>query len=110
MASLTENILTYNESNQPKKPNKEWFNNIYLCIEKDGDKQCVNGFKCYNFKDFNNADTFYKTKYANQNNRHTMIPVCKWIPFIFHKYYLNYALKKLYWKNDITIFRNEKYI
>ena len=114
MASLTEIALSYpynngnSDKNEDKKP---WYNNVYLCIEKSGNKQNINGFKCYTFINFSQADKFYKTYFTSENNnRHTMIPVCKWIPFAFHKYYLNYALKKLYGKNDITIFKNKKYI
>jgi hypothetical protein len=111
MSSLTESSLIYNDyDNKPKKPAKEWYDNVYLCVEKNGSNEHINGFKCYTFKDFLAADTFYKKNYTNIKNRQTIIPVCKWIPFIFHKCYLNYSLKKLYWKNDITIFRNEKYI
>lgn len=116
MSSLTESSLLYNKiDNNPKKPNnepkkKEWYDNVYLCIEKNGNNDYINSVKCYAFKDFDVADAFYKKNCSKIKNRHTIIPVCKWIPFIFQKYYLNYTLQKLYWKNDITIFRNEKYI
>jgi hypothetical protein len=115
MASLTESILTYsdnnnNNNNNNNNENNTWYNNVYLCIEKKGTDQYINGFNCYTFASFNRADDFYKKKFENKQRRHTMIPVCKWIPIIFHKYYLNYSLKKLYWKNDTTIFKNVKYI
>jgi len=108
MASLSESILTYPENNNEDK--KPWYTNVYLCIEKNNNNQQINGFNCYTFTNFNQADNFYKKNFNNEKNRHTLIPVCKWIPFLFHKHYLNYTLKKIYWKNDITIFKNVKYI
>lgn len=114
MASLTESALSYPDKNGDSNENedkKPWYDNVYLCIEKKGNSQNFDGFKCYTFTNFSQADNFYRKRFANENNNsHTMIPVCKWIPFTFHKCYLNYALKKLYWKNDITIFKNKKYI
>jgi hypothetical protein len=111
MSSLTESVLIYNENNnEPKKTKSKWYNYVYLCIEKKGDNQYINGFNCYTFTDFNQADTFYKKRFSNEKNRHTMIPVCKWIPNLLHKYYINYSLKKIIWKNNITILKNEKYI
>jgi len=111
MASLTETILIYNENNiKPNNSTPPWYNYVYLCIEKKGDNQYINGFNCYTFTDFNHADTFYKKRLNNEKMRHTMIPVCKWIPNLLHKYYINYSLKNIIWKNNITIFKNEKYI
>ena len=117
MASLTESVLIYPDNNgdsNKKQDKTPWYNNVYLCIEKKEKKenrQYINGFNCYTFANFNQADIFYKKHFTPENaNLHTMIPVCKWIPCSFHKYYLNYALKKLYWKNEITIFKNKKYI
>ena len=114
MASLTESALSYPDNNGDRTENqdkKPWYKNVYLCIEKNSNNQNINGFKCYTFTNFNQADNFYKMRFTDENNnRHTIIPVCKWIPVTFHKYYLNYALKNLYWKNNITIFKNEKYI
>jgi len=120
MSSLTESFLIYDGNDtepkrpkKPKKPNnepkkKEWYD-VYLCIEKNGNSEYINGLNCYTFTNFIRANDFYYKNHADEKNRHIIIPVCKWIPFIFQKYYLNYTLKKLYWKNDITIFRNEKY-
>ena len=111
MSCLTENYLTFNDD-EPKNPEKNnWYDRVYLCIEKKNtSQQMTNGFNCYTFKDFNNADAYYKKKIINKENKSTMIPVCKWIPMIFHKQYLNYKLKNLYWNNNITIFRNQRYI
>jgi hypothetical protein len=32
--------------------------------------------------------------------RHTMIPMCKWVPEIFDKYILNWKLRNMYWKGQ----------
>ena len=111
MSSLTETILTYYENNnEPKKSKTPWYNYVYLCIEKKGNDQYINGFNCYTFTDFKQADTFYEKRFSNEKTKHIMIPVCKWIPNLLHKYYINYSLKNIIWKNNITIFKNEKYI
>jgi len=111
MSCLTENYLTFNGDEPKKPPKSDWIGLVYLCIEKKSiNHQIINGFNCYTFKDFNNADAFYNKKLINKENRCTMIPVCKWIPMLFHKQYLNYKLKKLYWNNNITILRNQRYI
>jgi hypothetical protein len=35
--------------------------------------------------------------------RHTMIPICKWVPIIFDKYILNWELKNMYWLGNHTL-------
>ena len=35
--------------------------------------------------------------------RHTMIPICKWVPVIFDKYILNWKLKNMYWLGYHTV-------
>ena len=91
MSCLTENYLTFNDD-EPKNPEKNnWYDRVYLCIEKKNtSQQMTNGFNCYTFANFNQADIFYKKHFTPENAKfHTMIPVCKWIPCSFHKYYLN---------------------
>ena len=39
------------------------------------------------------------------NKRHALIPVCKYVPYYFHPYILNYKLKQIYWNNHISIYR-----
>jgi hypothetical protein len=112
MSCLTESFLIFN-GYEPKKPPKNncYYDRVYLCVEKKNvNQQIINGFNCYTFKDFNNADAFYNKNIINKENRCTMIPVCKWIPMLFHKQYLNYKLKNLYWNNNITILRNQRYL
>jgi len=120
MASLTElsllaseNTIMNNETTSAQNPkpnnNKNWFNVVYLCVEKSGDN-IFNGFKCYPFPNIPQADA-YLNKYLTNTKmkKYTIIPMCRYIPVIFHRVYLNYSLKKIYWNNDITILPNNKY-
>ena len=58
----------------------------------------INRFICYKYHNYivakNNIDN---TKIT------TIMPICKYIPNIFHKYILNYKLKKVYQVDDIYI-------
>ena len=107
MGNLTESSLIFNDCNNFNKQNNNWYNNVYLCIEKKRDNNIINGFNCYNFSNINEANKYCKHYLNIENYRHTIIPVCKWVPSIFHKQYINYYLKKKYWKNDITIFKQK---
>lgn len=109
MASLSESsLISDNENNKPQKTNnKKWFDSVYLCIEKTKNPKLIDGFACYKFDSFENADKHYnkiKPKLILEIKK-TMVPICKWVPFIFHRSVINYKLKKLYWKNDITIMK-----
>jgi hypothetical protein len=108
MASLSESAIIYG-TNTPDDENKKWYNTVYLCVEKEGYSEKINGFNCYYFTNYNSATNYFQKnqlKYNyNKNIRHTIVPVCKWVPNIFHKTYLNYKLKQIYWKNNITLFR-----
>jgi hypothetical protein len=87
--------------------NDKWYDRVYLCIEKDGENNgVIQGFNCYTFKDFKDVDAYKKKLNFSSEKRIALIPMCKWIPCIFHKYYLNNILRDFYWKNNITIYRN----
>jgi hypothetical protein len=102
MASLTESSLIFNAMNpeEPKKNN--WYDRVYLCWEDTNFKQPttykpIKGFNCYRFNSFKSAnyawneELKFKRKIENLDDvRHTMIPICKWVPEIFDKYLLNY--------------------
>jgi hypothetical protein len=111
MASLTESSLMFDAVNPegPKKNNNNWIGSVYLCIQNsDISSKNIDGFKCFKFKNFIEADNyFYKNKYKILNDsiiyRYEMVPVCKWAPFRFHKFILNYKLNNIYWKNNITL-------
>lgn len=108
MASLTESSLIFDMINpeEPKKPKKnDWYNRVYLCWEdtnfmKPTTFTPIKGFKCYRYNSFEIADNAWNkdlTEYHKMEIRHTMIPICKWVPQIFDRYILNWKLKKIYW-------------
>jgi hypothetical protein len=102
-----------NLEKEPKKDNisnlwnyKSFSDRVYLCWEDTNFKLPttylpINGFKCYSYDSFKNADYALKNiiKPDNQSYklRHTMIEINRWIPKIFDKYIINYKLKKMYW-------------
>jgi hypothetical protein len=42
--------------------------------------------------------------FDKEDKRTIIVPMCKWVPFYFHKYILNKTLQKIYWNNSISIF------
>lgn len=106
MASLTESSLQYNDCDKSNKE-KNWYKNVYLCIEKSQNNNTINGFNCYNFSSIAEASKYCNKYVYIEKYRHAIIPVCKWIPNIFHKQYINYNLKKKFWKNDISLFQKK---
>ena len=89
-------------------PNKtpEWYGRVYLCYENTNSPYCytvINGFNCYCYKSFEDANNGH-SKSPNVQVRHTMIPICKWIPNFFDRYILNWKLKNLYWGGNIRMF------
>lgn len=120
MEGSTEGYLTSSQTfNNKPSENNEWYDRVYLCWE-DTDLKTpttygpIKGFNCYRYNSFANAD------YAWQNHReveqkwdirHTMIPMCKWVPEIFDKYILNWRLKNMYWlsKNSFGCGYNRYY-
>jgi hypothetical protein len=105
MSSLIESLLIYssynstnsNSNNIPKK--NTWYDRVYLCVENKSDTQSIGKFHCYPFESFEKADEYSIIISIYQNNkiRHTMVPMCKWIPNRFHSYFLNKTLKNMYW-------------
>ena len=90
---------------------KDWYNRVYLCYEDTNIttlNTCgpIKGFNCYRYNSFENADnvwTEYEKKTEIIDVRHTMIPICKWVPVIFDKYILNWKLKNMYWLGYHTV-------
>ena len=90
---------------------KDWYNRVYLCYENTQFKTLnmwgpIKGFNCYRFNSFENADdAFQKNEKTNGilDVRHTMVPICKWVPVIFDKYILNWKLKNMYWLGFHTV-------
>jgi len=108
MASLTESFLISELIHN--KINDKHYDTVYLCIEKTTDnKQIINGFNCYSFKNVTQADNYAKKLVLSNDRRITLIPICKWIPTFFHKYILNKKLSEFYWKPNISLYRHLKH-
>ncbi len=94
------------KSNGDDDVNSNYYNRVYLCYEDTDHKMpttygSIIGFNCYKYNSFENADVGWdkdRTEFYNLNVRHTMIPICKWVPEIFDKYILDWKLKNIYWK------------
>jgi len=77
-------------------------NNLYwyLCVMNNKNIK-INTFICYKYTNYlvakNNVKNIDTTKIT------TIMPICKYVPNIFHKYILNYKLRKVYNVNDIYI-------
>ena len=87
-----------------------WFNRVYLCYEdvphnQPNNSLPIKGFNCYKYNSFANADMdMDRMKIDKMTNiRHTMIPICRWVPQMFDKYILNWELKNMYWLGSHTI-------
>ena len=118
MASLTESALlneilenrisiTTGGNNNNNKTNNTWYDKVYLCVENSNLNYVTGNFNCYSFETYEKADEYYKKniRYICQtkNIKHTMVPMCKWIPNRFHSYFLNKNLKNMYWSDNIKI-------
>ncbi len=88
---------------EPEK--NKWYDRVYLCWEdtnfkKPNTYQAIKGFNCYRYNSFESADYGWRNCCETEQKlevRHTMIPVCKWVPEIFDKYILNWKLRNMYW-------------
>ena len=98
------------------KTNKQqWYDRVYLCWEdtnfnKPDTYSPIKGFNCYKYNSLERADyilnnTLYE--YKDMNIRHTIIPVCKWVPEIFDKYLINRKLRKMYWLENNTFGKDD---
>jgi hypothetical protein len=92
------------------KCSSNWYDRVYLCYEDVPNNQPNNslpikGFKCYKYNSFENADNGWDNVISLQKNdiRHTMLPICRWVPVIFDRYILNWKLKNMYWLGKHTI-------
>lgn len=112
MTTSTERelILEHIMKNRKLEDN-EWYDRVYLCYENTDYKKAnpylpIKGFNCYRYDSFENADYGWNNHRETEQKleiRHTMIPMCKWVPEIFDKYILNWKLKNMYWLGKIWI-------
>ena len=92
------------------KCSSNWYDRVYLCYEdvphgQPNNSLPIKGFKCYKYNSFENADRGWDNVISLQksNLRHTMLPICRWVPVIFDRYILNWKLKNMYWLGKHTI-------
>jgi hypothetical protein len=105
MESLTK-------SEKMKKDNvseyNEWYDRVYLCYEDTDFKKPttynpIKGFNCYRYNSFASADYGWNNHRVTEQKlevRHTMIPMCKWVPEMFDRYILNWKLRNKYWLGE----------
>ena len=109
MASLTESYLIEStNSNRKNNDSNNIYDTYFLCIQKSKlDSSMIDGFNCYKFSNYSDANK-YANKYSDSTQyRSAIIPVEKWIPYAFHNTYINYAIQKVFWKNNITLMRKK---
>jgi hypothetical protein len=90
---------------------KDYYGRVYLCYEESNNKPLntygpIVGFYCHRYYSFKDADAGWwedRTELHKQDIRHTMIPICKWVPPFLDKYILNWKLKNMYWKGNIWL-------
>jgi hypothetical protein len=93
------------------KCSSNWYDRVYLCWEDTDFKKPntygpIKGFNCYHYNSFENADRGWDKDLPEYNTmpiRHTMIPICKWVPVIFDRYILDWKLKNMYWLGKHTM-------
>ncbi len=94
-----EKLTTQNGENNK---DSNYYNRFYLCYEYTDHKipttygQII-GFNCYKYNSFENAYEKDRNEFNKLDIRHTIIPICKWVPEIFDKYILDWKLKNIYW-------------
>lgn len=114
-ADITCDIIS-EQTNNNKKQTNDWYNRVYLCIERKESRNyqssIISGFKCWRFDTFEKADESFSKVFNNKHEildvRHTMVPICKWVPKIFDKYILNWKLRNIYWKGNHIVYRGGK--
>ena len=108
--NIAQQIYAYNGDKS------NWYDRVYLCYQDTNSKNqntyaAIKGFNCYRYDSFENADYSWritKQELHKLELRHTMIPVCKWIPEILDKYILGWKLKKMYWGGQIYIYNKKQ--
>ena len=95
--------------------NLNWYDRVYVCYENSRLNRSNNvmpnnvgpikGFDCYRYHSFKNANIGFDNKrdLYTLNVRHTMIPICRWVPEMVDNYILNWRLKNMYWGGQINI-------
>jgi len=110
--SLDSRPLDPHPLDPPKK--KEYYNRVYLCIEKETQSSLIRGFQCFSFSTFDEAEREQEKRSKNQKsgkvsaNRVCFIPICRWVPFFMDRMILDYRLKSIFWMGRHTLYRKQK--
>ena len=107
-ADITCDKMTDHSNNHLMDHNdkNKWYDRVYLCWEDTDFKppttyKPIKGFNCYRYNSFEGADYAWdeelKCKKDLGDVRHTMIPICKWVPERYDRFILNYKLMGMYW-------------
>ena len=106
MASLTESSIISQQinNNKNKSPDDKWYDRVYLCEQETGYSQLI-VYNCTRHTSFKSAYYSWEQDRENDNKfkleiRHTMIPMCKFIPEIFDNSILNWKLRNIYWLDN----------
>jgi hypothetical protein len=75
----------------------------YLCIFDKEHDYINKKYNCVKFDTFTTADLYCSENINKYENQTTVIPVCKYIPTLFHKYILNYKIRNIFYKVKIHI-------
>jgi hypothetical protein len=106
MASLTESYILTSYLEKDRKPEEnKWYDRVYLCYEDTNFKNPTTyipiiGFNCYRYNSYMSANYGWDNHRETEKNlkiRHTIIPMCKWVPEIFDRYILKWKLRNMYY-------------
>ena len=102
----------------PNNPNTHYYDRVYLCIEKEKEKEKdkvnfnmiapIKGFNCLKFNNFEEADAEYYNNFSQFDRRSTMIPICKYVPFYFDPFIVDYKLKNKFWLGKHNFLQQSK--
>jgi hypothetical protein len=87
---ISQNIMLTRYDIPRNKEPEQYYGNVYLCYEET--PTAIIG----KYKSIQEAKEGI-SEFHHLKTRHTIIPICKWVPEIFHTYILNWKLKKMYW-------------
>lgn len=76
----------------PNNNDNYYYSTTYLCVKK---KEKFNSYNFINFSSFSDANKYCKKNYSERVEDATILSVCKFIPYYFHSYILEYKLSKL---------------
>jgi hypothetical protein len=64
------------------------FSTVFLCVKDARHSK----FSCKQFESFLEADQYFNNTYNDKNVESTIVPVCKFIPAIAKRHFLQYKI------------------